>query len=412
MKGKSMGTLLILLVAVVLLGVLSVFGVGRKGTFSYENIRQGLDLKGGVSITYEADKETPTPDEMSSAISLIRDRLDRRGYTEAEVAKQNDNRIRVDIPGVQDAETAIKEIGQTAQLFFTDEADNVLLTGKDVVNASKQIQNSRTGTGAGDIVVALEFSDEGKKLFEEATGNNIGKKILIKLDQDTISDPNVNEKIIGGNAVIQGGFTAEYAEELAALIRAGSLPFALNVIEMNNVGARLGADALSSSLIAGVIGAVLVLLFMCVIYRVSGLAADIALVVYMVLVLLILSLFNITLTLPGIAGIILSVGMAVDANIVIFERLREEIAAGRSMKYAVDSGFSRAFPAILDGNVTTLIAAAVLFWLGTGPIKGFAQTLSIGIIISMFTALVVTRLVIRSFVGLGLSNPKLYAGVK
>ncbi len=412
MKGKSTAILFTVIASIIVMGLLSYFGIGREGFFSYENIRQGLDLKGGVSIVYEANKEgAPTADEMSSAVSMIRGRLDRKGYTEAEVAKQNENRIRVEIPGVSNAEAAIKEIGQTAQIYFEDEDGNVLLTGKDVVNAQKVIENSQTG-GAGSIVVLLEFSDEGKKLFEEATGNNVGKAISIKLDDQVLSAPTVSQKITGGNGIIQGQFTGEYAEELAALIRAGSLPFALNVIEMNNVGARLGADALSTSLMAGLIGAALVFLFMIFFYKVAGLAADIALMVYVGLILCLLSLFGITLTLPGIAGIILSVGMAVDANIIIFERMREEVAAGRSMRFALDSGFSRAFPAILDGNVTTLIAAAVLFWLGTGPIKGFAQTLSIGIIISMFTALVVTRFVLKSFVGLGLTSQKLYVGSK
>ncbi len=407
MKVRSIVMLIFFVLVAAGLGALSYFGIGAGNLFGYENIKQGLDLQGGVSILYEADIPDPTAEEMKSALSMIRGRLDRKNYTEAEVAIQGANRLFVQIPGVDDAETAIKEIGQTALLMFADEEGQVLLTGSEVVDARKEVQQRSQGAPS-EVVVVLNFSETGKALFEEATGNNIGKPIHIMLDAAIISSPTVNEKIIGGNAIITGGFTPEYAEELAALIRAGSLPFSLNVIDMNNVGARLGADSLSTSLIAGAIGAALVLLFMLIIYRVSGLAADLALIIFVTFELVVLSLFGITLTLPGMAGIILSIGMAVDANVIIFERIREEINSGRSLRSAVTSGFSRAFPAILDGNVTTLIAAAVLFWLGTGPIKGFAQTLSIGIIISMFTALVITRFIIQGIVGLGLSNPKFF----
>lgn len=426
MKGKSALVLILLFLALVGFGLLIGFGVGDGKFFSVNNISQGLDLKGGVSILYEADKENPTKDEMDSATSLIQGRLDRKGYTEAEVAVESGNRIRVDIPGVADAEEAISEIGQTAMLYFAEINDEdfdfsvhdsstdkdvnfkVVLTGDYVVNAYRQVITKSQGA-LPEQAVALEFTSEGQALFEEATGNNIGKPIYIFLDNDILSFPTVNEKISGGNAIITGSFTVEYADELASLIRAGALPFALNIIYMNNVGAKLGVEALSTSIIAGIIGICLVIAFMLVVYKFLGVSADLALIIYIELMLIILSLFKITLTLPGIAGIILSVGMAVDANVIIFERIREELSSGKTLKAAKDAGFKRAFPAILDGNVTTLIASFILFWLGSGPVRGFAQTLSIGVILSMFTALVVTRLILTSFMKIGVNNPNLYS---
>lgn len=378
--------------------------------FGISNIKQGLDLSGGVYIVYEAAKDSVTDDEMAAAVSLIRGRLDRKGYMEAEVARQGEKRIRVDIPGVEDAEQAINEIGQTAQLSFMDMNGQILLTGADVKTAKKEV-GSQTQNGVAEPYVSLEFTEEGKEKFAKATSDNIGSVIAIVLDDAIISMPTVNTAITDGNAMITGGFTAVEAEDLAALIRAGSLPFNLDVIEMNNIGARLGADALETGLTAGVIGVILVLIFMLVVYRVSGLAADWALIIYISLDLLVLSAFGITLTLPGIAGIVLSIGMAVDANVIIFERIREELTMGKTLRSSVNSGFSKAFSAILDGNVTTLIAAVVLFWLGNGTIKGFAQTLMIGIILSMFTALVITRIIMKCFIGIGMNNPKLY-GIK
>lgn len=408
MKGKSIGKLIILLVIAIGLSAISYFGIGENNVLGVENIRQGLDLKGGVSILYEADKVSPTVEEMSSAQSLIQGRLDRLGYTESEVAIQNGNRLRVDIPGVEDAEQVIEEIGQTAMLYFVDEDFNVVLTGDYITNASKQSVTMTQG-GIPQVVVSLEFNSEGKELFKQATEANIGKVIRILLDDAIISEPKVNETISDGSAIITGSFTPQEGEELAALIRAGSLPFALNVIYMSNVGAKLGAEALSTSLIAGAAGLILVLLFMIIAYKMLGVAADFALAIYVGIVLVILSAFRITLTLPGIAGIILTIGMAVDANVVIFERIREELNAGKTLKASVDAGFKRALPAILDGNVTTLIAAFVLFWFGSGPVKGFAQTLAIGIAVSMFSALVLTRIIINALVNSGIHNPNLYS---
>ena len=407
MKGKGVFSLLLMLLIVAGLGYISYFGIGEEQKLSAWHIKQGLDLSGGVHIVYEADKETVTDAEMQSAVSLIQGRLDWNNWTEAEVAKEGEKRLRVDIPGVENAEEAISEIGQTAQLAFVDEAGQVLLTGDLVKNASKEVGATKQN-GVAQPYVALEFNEEGKKLFAEATKNNVGKQIAIVLDDEVISAPVVNQEISDGNAMITGNFTAEEAERTAALIRAGSLPFNLNVLQMENVGARLGANALSAGLKAGVVGVILVLVFMLFMYRMLGFAADWALLIYIGLEMIALSLFNVTLTLPGIAGIVLSIGMAVDANVVIFERLKEELLMGKSLRAAVANGFSRALPAILDGNITTLIAAGVLFWLGTGTVKGFAQTLMIGIIISMFTALVITRFIVKGLIAVGINNPKYY----
>ncbi len=407
MKGRSIFLLVLILAIAAGLSALSYFGIGSEHTLGIQNIRQGLDLKGGVSILYEAGVENPSDADMRAALQLIQRRLDARNYTEAQVGKQGNRQIRVDIPDVDDAEKAVSEVGKTALLSFRDEGGNILLTGTDVVKAEKAMYSQTQGVAA-EIVVSLEFNADGTKKFADATGANVGKPLYIYLDEEMISAPNVNTAITDGKAIITGQFTAEYAEYLATTIREGSLPFALNVISMNNVGALLGADALRTSITAGIIGSLLVLLFMAIVYRVPGICADLALVLYIGIVLVFLSLFKINLTLPGIAGIILSIGMAVDANVIIFERMREEIKSGRTLRTAIGAGFSRAFPAILDSNVTTLIAAVVLYWLGTGPVKGFAQTLAIGIIVSMFTALVITKFIITNVVGAGVINTKFF----
>lgn len=409
-KGKSMLLLLLLLAVTAGLCYTAYFGLpwGDKHYLGVQNIKQGLDLSGGVSITYEAEKDKVTEDEMSSAVAMIRGRLDRQNWTEAEVAKEGEKRIRVDIPGVEDAETAITEIGQTAQLSFQDMEGNVLITGDKVKNAKMNMGAMNEGEVA-QPYVSLEFNEEGTQLFADATAANLGKQIAIVLDNSTVSAPTVNSEIRDGNAMITGSFTKEEAENLAALIRAGSLPFNLKVLEMNNVGAKLGANALSTSVLAGAIGMGLVLLFMLFVYRVPGFASDWALVAYLSIELIVLSLFQVTVTLPGIAGIVLSIGMAVDANIIIFERLKEEMRMGKTLRSAVDNSFKRALPAILDGNVTTLIAAVVLYWIGSGPIKGFAQTLGLGIVISMFSALVITKVILKGLISSGIHNPKWYA---
>jgi len=400
LKHKSGLTLFGIFLAMVVSIVILVMGIGEAGHLSVTNIRQGLDLRGGVTILYEADIDNPSSADMDAANSLLRTRLDSRGYTEATVAQEGPGRIRVDIPGVEDAETAIAQIGATAMLVFTDEAGNPLLDGSHVSAASAGLD------GANQIAVFLEFNALGRQLFSDATRDNLHRQIFIWMDDELLSAPVVNVPITDGSAVISGGqMTMDSANLLATQIRQGSLPFGLNVETFSTVGARLGADALRTSIIAGIIGLLLVLTFMAVFYKTMGLAADIALVIYALIFMLIVSGLGITLSLPGIAGLILSIGMATDANIVIFERIREEIATGKTMRAAMRTGYRRAWPAIVDSNVTTLIAGGVLFWLGTGPIMGFAQMLIIGILLSMFTCLLVTRVITVCLMDLGIIKP-------
>lgn len=379
----------------------SAAALTHDGYGSLFNIKQGLDLKGGVYIVYQAAKSNPTDEEMAAAIAMIQERLDRNNWTEAECSREGVNKIRVEIPGVDDADTAADEIGATAKLTFRNEAGDVLVDGMNVKDATVQTENSQ-------IVVQLEFDEKGKKAFADATSANIGKPLYIMMDEDMISAPTVNTAITNGLAIITGSFTSEKASALADTIRAGSLPFDLEVIHKSSVGARLGANSLESTVKAGIIGIVLILLFMLIMYRAAGFAADIALVCYAAMDLIIISLFGITLTLPGIAGVVLSIGMAVDANVLIFERVREELKAGKSITNAFNNGFSRAMPAIIDSNVTTIIASIVLLVYGSGSVRGFAQTLIIGVVLSMFTAIFITRWIVKTFIGLGIKKPELY----
>lgn len=384
----------------------STSGAAYDGYGSLFNIKQGLDLKGGVYIVYQAvTDQPPTDEEMAAAIAMIQERLDWHNWTEAECQREGADKIRVEIPGVEDAQTAVREIGETARLTFRDEDGNVLVDGANVKNATRATENNQ-------IVVQLEFDSVGTQAFADATSANIGKPLYIMMDENIISAPTVNTAINNGSAIITGDFTADEAAALADKIRAGSLPFNMEVAEYNNVGARLGVNSLSTTVFAGLIGIALVFLFMLIVYRAAGLAADIALVIYVTLDLIIMSLFGITLTLPGIAGVVLSVGMAVDANVLIFERVREELGEGKSIAGAFRNGFSRALPAIIDSNVTTIIACAVLLWFGTGTVRGFAQTLIIGVLLSMFTAIFVTRTIVQTFIGIGIKNPVLYGAKK
>jgi SecD/SecF fusion protein len=400
-KGAVWVTAILFLTAGLIL--LAVFGLGSGHIFGVRNIRQGLDLRGGVSILYEADSEQATGAEMSSAVSLLRRRLDAKGWMEASAGREGTRQIRVEIPGVDDPEQVMNEIGRTAQLFFADENNNILLTGAEVERAWRgTIQNNR---GQSEIVVNLQFNSYGAALFEEATRNNLGKPIYIVMDNEVISDPKVNSVISEGRCYISGNYKADEAEYMATLIREGSLPFGLNVISFYNVGARLGSGALSTSILAGFIGIALLIIFMVSVYRVSGIAANIALLIYTGLMFVLISLLRITLTLPGIAGIVLTIGIAMDANIVVFECFKEELKAGKPLRAALAAAYKKAFPAILDSNITSLIVGAILFWLGTGPVKGFAQTFFIGTIVSMFAALVVARFIMFRFIDLGIQKP-------
>lgn len=381
-------------------------------------IRLGLDLVGGSRIVYEAEipdgyNQANLADDMNSVQKVIRQRLTDKGFTEATVTLTGENRVTVEIPQITNPEEAVQTLGTTAQLTFIDADGKEWLTGSDIKKATYGYGRP-TGNEVTDVhYVQVQFTSEGQKKFAEATGNiaarTDGTNIMaIVMDNQVISSPSVSSQIDSDSCVISGSFTRDSASELADLINAGQIPFSLKQVELRSVGPQLGADAMRTSLIAGAIGIVLVMLFMLIVYRIPGLVASIALCFYMVIEALIFSLVRVNLSLPGIAGIILSIGMAVDANVIIFERVKEELKNGKTVKSAIDSGFKRAFTAILDSNITTLIACAVLFFLGTGTIVGFATTLGIGVIVSMFTALTVTHFLLNRMVDFRVRNPKAY----
>jgi preprotein translocase subunit SecD len=404
----------ILIIAILALGVFTSFNGLSIGNYDIipmkEVIKLGLDLRGGVYVVLEAQEteEDPINDEkMSRAIATIRQRVDGLGVAEANVSKQGDNRIRVSIPDIQDQESALELIGKTAQLEFIGPDEEVILTGAQVVDSKAVYQKSEMGVE--QPVVTLEFNDEGTKAFADATEKFIKQPIAIVLDGEVISSPNVQNVITNGEAIITGQNSLQEAADLSTLIRAGALPVTLKAVEIRSVGPTLGQDSLSKSLTAALIGILLVFLFMIIYYRLPGFIASIALVFYVLLFFTILVGINTTLTLPGIAGLILSIGLAVDANVIIFERIKEELKLGKTLRTALDSGFSRALTSILDSNITTIIAGAVLFFFGTGPIKGFAVTLMIGIGVSMFTAIIITRYLLRLVIKMNIfSNTKLY----
>ncbi|MBD9157113.1 MAG: protein translocase subunit SecD [Lachnospiraceae bacterium] len=404
---KSTGIISLVLTVAVTAGLLALaaVGVGENKTGAAKNIPLGLDLAGGVSITYQAKGETPSAEEMNDTIYKLQKRVE--GYsTEAQVYPQGDDRINIEIPGVTDANTILEELGKPGSLSFQDMSGNELLSGTDIKTAeAKAYKDNLNNT---DYEVALTLTDEGAEKFAEATAANIGSRIAIVYDGETISAPTVQTAITNGNAAITNMESYESAEQLASTIRIGSLKVELEEIQSKVVGAQLGADAIRTSLLAGIIGFVLVVIFMIIMYRLPGVAAGIALTSYVGITLGLLNAFEITLTLPGIAGIILGIGMAVDANVIIFARIREEIGAGKSVKGAIKTGFQKALSAILDGNITTLIAAIILSLKGSGSVKGFAHTLALSIVVSMFTALVITRLVMNAFYALGLQDAKLY----
>ena len=380
--------------------ILSSTGKGED-----KNIKLGLDLAGGVSITYQVESENPTQEQMKDTIYKLQKRVE--GYsTEATVYQEGDDRITVEIPGVKDANAILEELGKPGSLEFKDANGVTYMTGQDVKNAQAGTQTDKMGNK--EYVVQLSMTDEGAEKFGKATTANVGKVCPIVYDDVNISTPVVRSAITDGEAVIDGMKTFEEAETLASNIRIGALSLELSELQSQIVGAQLGTDAIASALKAAAIGLALIAVFMIAYYWISGVAAAIALGIYSTSVVAILYLFEITLTLPGIAGIILSIGMAVDANVIIFARIREEIAAGQPVAAAIKTGFQKALSAILDGNITTLIAAAVLAMKGSGTVKGFAYTLAIGIILSMFTALIVTRLILTALYAIGFKDAKFY----
>ncbi|MBO4952306.1 MAG: protein translocase subunit SecD [Lachnospiraceae bacterium] len=406
---------------------MAIAGVGKNESGKTANVPLGLDLQGGLSVTYEIQDEKPSKDEIAATVDKLQRRVDEYS-SEGEVYQEGDDRITVEIPlntEKVDAHDVLDQLGQPGQLLFldsenytiwqnnqnngTDDAYEAVLTGSDIKNAQAGVDDSGT---VKDYVVQLQFTEDGASKFATATAANIGKPIYIIYDGKVASAPTVQSAITDGNAVINKISGYDEAENLAATIKIGALPLELKQIQYNIVGAKLGQKAVSTSLIAGAIGFGLVCILMIVLYRFPGFLASLALTGYVVLMLLLLSIRHITLTLPGIAGIILSIGMAVDANVIIFTRIREEISAGNGVRAAVKAGFSKALSAILDGNITTLIATVVLMLLGSGSIKGFAVTLMLGIVLSMFTALFVTKMLLNSFLELGVQNPKMYGKAK
>ena len=439
-KSKGIISLILTVVLIALLGFTTVVGFGKGQTGAAKNIKLGLDLEGGVSITYQVKGETPSAEDMSDTIYKLQKRVEQYS-TEATVYQEGDDRISIEIPGVTDANEILSELGQPGSLYFIKEKDSdgnpnygldtsghyvlaksmdelkeegsVVLTGTDIKSAKSGSYQDST-TGANENVVQLSMTKEGTEKFAEATkaAKEAKETIAIYYDGELISVPSVNAEITDGQAIIEGNMSYEEAEQLASTIRIGGLSVELEEIRSNVVGAQLGEEAISTSLMAGAVGLAIVFVFMCVVYLLPGLASSLALVIYTGLILVLLNAFDITLTLPGIAGIILGIGMAVDANVIIFARVKEELTAGKSVKSALNAGFHKAMSAILDGNITTLIAAAVLWLKGSGTVKGFAQTLALGIVVSMFTALVITRMIVYAFYAVGIRNTKLYGWIK
>lgn len=438
MNSKVKGVLQVLLVLVLIaaFAFVAARGIGGAHRGSAKNIRLGLDLEGGVSVTYQAYKtdstgkrtgEQPTDKDMADTIYKMQKRVETLESTEAAVYQEGSDRVTIDIPGASDSEEVLKELGKAGALYFIlysdlktekggtpNEGDKVvydkskvLLTG-DMIGEATSGSRQQEGTGKTEYGVSIKFAGKGIKKFAKITGEHVGEQLAIVYDEKLVSAPNLKEEISGGECWILGSFTSESAEQLASTVRIGALPLELENIHGNVVGATLGSQALKSSLFAGVVGLILVIIFMIVMYRISGVAASIALIFYVGAMLLALNGLNVTLTLPGIAGIILSIGMAVDANCIIFTRIREELATGKTVASAIDNGFSKAMSAIIDGNVTTLIAALVLYLKGSGTVKGFAMTLGIGIVLSMFTALFITKLLMKAFCALGMTNTSMY----
>ena len=408
-RARALVSLVAIIVVVAVCAYLGLCGFGKGTMINYlkpwgDAISLGLDLRGGVYTVYQAENNGD-PDfdtKMESTVSILTSRLTRQGFTEATVTRQGSDRIRVEIPNVSDPNQILTIIGTPAQLYFVDESGNNLMEGGMVKNAQAAQDQD------GKPCIAFELTDEGAKIFAEATAANLGKTISITLDGETISRATVNTVIAGGKGEITGNFTADEAKNLATLILSGALPLNLTQLEVSAISATLGVEALDRAIQAGIIGVALVMLFMLFRYRLCGLVADIALTIYIMIVVLLLALTGAQLTLPGVAGIILGIGMAVDANVVIFERIREEVKNGRPIGSAVRKGFSNALSAIIDSNVTTIIAAVVLYAFGTGSVRGFALTLGIGVATSLVTAVFVTHKLLDIFADLGIKNQKLY----
>lgn len=439
-RTKAWILLVVMLACFFGLGYLSVFGVGEFQSGSIHDVKLGLDLAGGVSITYEAaGDEKPSAEDMADTVYKLQRRVEQYS-TEASVYQEGDDRINIEIPGVSDANQILEDLGKPGSLYFIRQTDadgnanyqlgsdytyqltkslddliasgDVVMTGTDVATAQAGYQNDSLNNK--EPVVELTLTDDGAKKFADATTEayNKGETIGIYYDGAFISVPRVNDAITNGQAVITGESTIEDAQNLASTIRIGGLKVELTELRSNVVGAQLGQNAIDTSLKAGIIGLIVVMIFMIAVYWLPGICASIALLFYCFLEIILINGFDITLTLPGIAGILLSIGMAVDANVIIFARIREELATGKTVRSAMEIGYKKALSAIIDGNVTTLIAAAVLGLRGSGTVRGFAQTLALGIVVSMFTALFVMKWLMTIFLDLGAENVKFYGVAK
>lgn len=420
MKKKSVLMLILVLIVAIALNLVAFIGFDISG-FKYggifdenKGIRKGIDLAGGSVITFQSSKQNPTDAEMDIVEAIFNARLTNAGYTEARISRGNEGQITVEIPSVTNTDEAASLLGSTAKLTFQDADGNVVLDGAtDIKGAEYKYGQTSNTASASQAYVQLTLTQEAVSKFAEATktaaARSDGKNyISIVMDDNIISSPSVKQEINSETCIIEGNFTPETAQELANQIKSGQLPFELNVISKETIGAELGADALPTSMMAAGIGIIIIMLFMIIMYRMSGLLASIAMAVYVGLISLILGLLRVNLSLSGIAGIITSLGMAVDANVIIFERMKEELKLGKSVKAAVDSGFHKAFSAILDSNVTTIISCVVLYLSGIGTIRGFAVTLGLGVVISMFTAITVTRFLLKQLVNLNIKNRKMF----
>ena len=412
MKRKSRKSAIILLISILLIGLLAysgLFGVNlgdyRIKTFG-SNIDKGLDLVGGTSLLMEIKDENVDASVVDRTIDLIKLRIDPEGVKEVIVSKEGENRIRVEIPGEFDTDNVINTIGKTGELTFEDPEGNVVLTGKEVKKATPYM------TQENKYVISLELNEEGAIAFAEATEKFLGKNIAIKMDGEMLTNPIVEAVIRDGKAQISGMATLEEASEKANIINSGALPVTLESASAQTVGPTIGSEALQLSKKAAIIGISLVILFMIIYYRIPGFIASVALVLYSCIVLIIFGQFGVVLSLSGIAGLLLTIGMAVDANVLIFERTKEEVRLGKSIGTAVEAGYNRALSSILDSNITTIIAALVLYFLGTGAVKGFAVTLLVGIIVSIFTALFITKFLLKNAVNAGLINKASHFGIR
>lgn len=421
MKKKSIAFLILSVLAVIALNYIAFNGIEMFGKTYFTSVLQkggikmGIDLAGGSTITFEAEKENVTQEEMTAVETVIRTRLKNEGYTEARVSRnQSDPRkIRVEIPDIFDTQQAVDLLKATAKLTFTDSEGNVVLDGSDIKTANYRY-GPVTQAGNSEHYIELELNESGVPKFAQATKEAAAKAdtnenyISINMDDNPISSPRVYEEINDSKCIISGSFTQESASMLANQIKSGQLPVPLTVAEQSTIGPELGDKTFNTSMLASLFGIIAIMIFMLVFYRLSGLVADIALGAYIAVMALIIGIFKINLSLSGIAGIVLSIGMAVDANVIIFERIKEELRSGKTVRASVDAGFHRAMTAIIDANITTIIASVVLWLSRVATVQGFAITLFIGVLLSMITAITFTRFLLKQVVGLDVKNPKLY----